>query len=597
MSSVYFPASFVFVAKRLLRVFSSLAVSNQYLALRVIEDPEKAGSDTSRVTALPASVEDGLCNASIAVPGILEKLSRWMPYFSTQNATGDEGPTPSNEPEKQSHPFFPPEPPQDDTIHRLINNPVLFDPLHAPRYPIVLCHGLYGFDTRGPGFLPGLKMRYWRNLMPILRDKVGAEVIVTTVPPTGSISSRAEALNRQLKDKMRGRGVNFLAHSMGGLDCRHLITHLKPSEYAPLSLTSISTPHRGSPFMDWCAEHIGLGRLRQEEARLAQALREAGVTEEPAPNPLSSPLASFPSSFTALLLSVVDTPAYANLTTSYLNQVFNPCTPDDPRVKYFSVAGRVTNIPPWSFFWFPHMIVDGAEQKQREDLRRAWEKNHSCEEKHVWADQAPEWLRPLWARDSEWGNDGLVTVQSAKWGEYLGVMEECDHWEMRGSRGIEFGVDLPPIPSINMKKRDPSVAGEPGKPEGWDVKETSRFIGASPEGGFADRALEEGLSSTSYSSTPDEAVSPAQTSSAERKEERKRDRERDDAAVKASTEKLSAVFDWIVDLVPTPTKDSLKEGQAKKVQESQRRKSELETQQDLERFYTSLTRKLYDEGL
>lgn len=64
-----------------------------------------------------------------------------------------------------------------------------------------------------------------------------------------------------------------MAHSMGGLDCkhispqsvhlnphacflpigRHLISHIKPTEYTPLSLTTISTPHRGSPFMDWCA--------------------------------------------------------------------------------------------------------------------------------------------------------------------------------------------------------------------------------------------------------------------------------------------------------------------------------------------------------
>ena len=69
---------------------------------------------------------------------------------------------------------------------------------------------------------------------------------------TGSISSRSESLHRQLQIRARGRGVNFLAHSMGGLDCRHLISHIKPTDYVPLSLTTISTPHRGSPFMDWC---------------------------------------------------------------------------------------------------------------------------------------------------------------------------------------------------------------------------------------------------------------------------------------------------------------------------------------------------------
>lgn len=69
---------------------------------------------------------------------------------------------------------------------------------------------------------------------------------------TGSIESRSEKMNAFLKEEAHGRGINFIAHSMGGLDCRHLITHVKPKDYTPISLTSICTPHRGSPFMDWC---------------------------------------------------------------------------------------------------------------------------------------------------------------------------------------------------------------------------------------------------------------------------------------------------------------------------------------------------------
>ena len=78
-------------------------------------------------------------------------------------------------------------------------------------------------------------------------------IIDFIIDRTGSIQSRAARLDEQLQSHARGRGINFLAHSMGGLDCRHLISHIKPAEYAPLSLTCISTPHRGSPFMDWCA--------------------------------------------------------------------------------------------------------------------------------------------------------------------------------------------------------------------------------------------------------------------------------------------------------------------------------------------------------
>lgn len=95
-------------------------------------------------------------------------------------------------------------------------------------------------------------MHYWSSILGILRKTVGAEVIVTAVPGTGSITSRAEQLDRFLQIKGLGRGLNLMAHSMGGLDCRHLITHLNPVDYSPLSLTTIATPHRGSPFMDWC---------------------------------------------------------------------------------------------------------------------------------------------------------------------------------------------------------------------------------------------------------------------------------------------------------------------------------------------------------
>ena len=112
--------------------------------------------------------------------------------------------------------------------------------------------GLYGFDVRGPSSFPSLRMHYWSSVLNILRKTVGAEVIVTAVPATGSIASRAEQLDRFLQVKALGRGINFMAHSMGGLDCRHLITHLKPVDYTPLSLMTIATPHRGSPFMDWC---------------------------------------------------------------------------------------------------------------------------------------------------------------------------------------------------------------------------------------------------------------------------------------------------------------------------------------------------------
>lgn len=109
-----------------------------------------------------------------------------------------------------------PQPPQGNaTIHRLMINPTLFDPTRAPRYPIVLCHGmhpcidisvplldlvpgLYGFDARGPAAFPGLRLHYWSSVLSILKHKLGADVIVTGVPgydPHNSFRHRIDASN------------------------------------------------------------------------------------------------------------------------------------------------------------------------------------------------------------------------------------------------------------------------------------------------------------------------------------------------------------------------------------------------------------------
>lgn len=50
--------------------------------------------------------------------------------------------------------------------------------------------------------------------MDILRNKIGAEVVVTGVPGTGSVKERADAMHSQLKNTVKGRDINLLAHSM-----------------------------------------------------------------------------------------------------------------------------------------------------------------------------------------------------------------------------------------------------------------------------------------------------------------------------------------------------------------------------------------------
>ncbi|GAA6034122.1 hypothetical protein JCM8097_000706 [Rhodosporidiobolus ruineniae] len=341
----------------------------------------------------------------------------------------------------------PPRPPSPyGEINALVRHPTLYDPVLKPRFPIVLCHGLYGFDVRGPGFF---RLHYWGDLLKILRGKIGAEVFVTAVPGTGSVKNRAQVLHKALEDTpaLLNRDLNFVAHSMGGLDARYLISNIRPNLYRPRSLTTICTPHRGSEFMAWCRANIGIGtEFDQNEAldlrpSVSSSLDDPDDASIPLPYSLKSPILSreqveagkraveaektaqkvkaaassllpfnLSVSVTSYLLDLLDSPAYANLTPSFLRDAFNPSTPNREDVKYYSIAARTDKIPIWHPLWLPKLVLDGAEAARVAQGVAA----------------PPEWR----------GNDGLVSLDSARWGEFLGTFDHCDHWEARGSSGL-----------------------------------------------------------------------------------------------------------------------------------------------------------------
>lgn len=92
------------------------------------------------------------------------------------------------------------------------------------------------------------------------------------------------------------------------------------------------------------------------------------------------------------LLRTFDSPAYFNLTTDYCNNIFNPSTPDDPDVRYFSIAARAVSINPLHPLWWTKLILD-----------------------HTAA--AGEAEKDGFAGSKYEGSDGMVSVSSAKWGE------------------------------------------------------------------------------------------------------------------------------------------------------------------------------------
>jgi len=171
------------------------------------------------------------------------------------------------------------------------------------------------------------EIKYWRGIKEVLVAK-GVEVITTSVPTTGSIEERANALENEISKKALGRDVNIVAHSMGGLDSRFLISHIKPAKFNVLSLTTVATPHRGSSAADIIFREIGEGRL--------------------------------PGIYKLLARLKVDSGAFRQLTRQYMQEEFNPTILDDPSVRYFSY-GASAKPSVFSVFRLTHDLIEELE--------------------------------------------------------------------------------------------------------------------------------------------------------------------------------------------------------------------------------------------
>lgn len=134
------------------------------------------------------------------------------------------------------------------------------------KYPIVLAHGMSGFDQ-----LFGV-YDYWFGIPGELRDH-GAKVYVTTVSQFHSTEMRGEQLLDQVETiaAISGKGkVNLIGHSHGGLDVRY-VASVRPDLVA--SVTAIGSPHKGADLADWLAANVTNGSFGQAVlAALANSL-------------------------------------------------------------------------------------------------------------------------------------------------------------------------------------------------------------------------------------------------------------------------------------------------------------------------------------
>jgi len=179
-------------------------------------------------------------------------------------------------------------------------------------HPIVLVHGILGFNQLTLG---GLKLAEYFRLIPETLRAAGH--LVPEPPrlnPSGSVAERAEDLKKYLQNnsELAGRKVHIIAHSMGGLDSRFMISKLGMAERVA-SLTTIGTPHHGSIIADIV--------VKGTNPVLTRLMQHLGV----------------------------DVKGVFDLTTGACRQ-FNEDAPDAAGVRYFSIAGqydphRVVGLP------------------------------------------------------------------------------------------------------------------------------------------------------------------------------------------------------------------------------------------------------------
>jgi triacylglycerol lipase len=124
------------------------------------------------------------------------------------------------------------------------------------KYPIVLAHGLFGFDE-----LFGV-VEYWYGIPADLRER-GAKVYVTTVTQANTSEFRGEELLAQVEEVVAISGkpkVNLIGHSQGGLDVRY-VAAVRPDLVA--SVTAVAGPHKGAELATFLKANFSNGGFLQ----------------------------------------------------------------------------------------------------------------------------------------------------------------------------------------------------------------------------------------------------------------------------------------------------------------------------------------------
>lgn len=195
--------------------------------------------------------------------------------------------------------------------------------MSEPKRIVFLHHGLFGFGNFKVG---NLRMRYFSGGIEPSLVRAGCTVVATQVHPTAGIEQRARELKTQILRYLRGSGlrharVTLVAHSMGGLDARYMITRLGMADQVE-ALVTIATPHRGSTYADWVFDNLG---TRMRGIDLVRKFN-------------------------------IELSALADLRTGAMSQ-FNEQVRDEPSVRYYSISTFQVPSRIAPFLLIPHKVV------------------------------------------------------------------------------------------------------------------------------------------------------------------------------------------------------------------------------------------------
>lgn len=187
-----------------------------------------------------------------------------------------------------------------------------------------------------------------------------SQAFAPNIVPYATIEIRAESwvriINRLVK-KTSHKKLNIIAHSMAGLDIRYALSKMDIAEHVA-SFTTISTPHRGTSLAE-----LSLKTPDAIKEKMADLLDWMGNRVYPDAKSDSAGSAE-------------------QLTRSYVTEEFNPNVPDVEGIPYYS---------------FSSAVGKGTDQPIKVISR--YQNNYIYQQEGI--------------------NDGMVSVESSKWGTHF----------------------------------------------------------------------------------------------------------------------------------------------------------------------------------